>query len=95
MTVMVYDGDDLSRIGSTTQNGLDILLKKVIEKFGSNYNYVEGDQIEEFTWKSPKVKREVFFKVSTKDQKVYLRVSNTEAELAIKKKAEEAADTGF
>jgi hypothetical protein len=41
------------------------------------------------------VKREVFFKVSTKDQKVYLRVSNTEAELAIKKKAEEAADTGF
>jgi len=96
MTLMVYDGDDLSRIGSTTQNGLDVLLKKVIEKFGStNYDYLDGDQVEEFTWKFPMVKREVYFKVSIKDQKVYLRVSDTEAVSAIKKKAEEAADTGF
>ena len=56
---------------------------------------MEGDQVEEFTWKFPRVKREVVFKVSIKDQKVHLRVSDTEAASAIKKKAEAAADTGF
>ena len=95
MTGMVYDVDDLTRIGSTAQNGLDVLHKKVIEKFGSDYKYVDGDQLEEFTWKFPKVKREVWFKVSIKDQQVYLRVTDTGAQEEIQKKAEAAADTGF
>ncbi len=95
MTGMVYDVDDLTRIGSTAQNGLDVLHKKVIEKFGSDYKYVDGDQVEEFTWKFPKVKREVWFKVSIKDQQVYLRVTDTGAQEEIQKKAEAAADTGF
>lgn len=95
---IIYDEDALTKLGGSQNGGVEILVKRLKDKFGDptdSFEAVGDGDTYCLSWVFKRATRHLQLDLDEKNDVARLFVTDTAVVKKMKAKAEEAADTGF